>query len=71
MPISDLLRRKNMITVQYRMVQAASRLQKWWRNHLEARKSAFGPTSIYEVKKMLDKVCMIQKWYRALVVKWA
>ena len=71
MSLTDLLRRKNLIIIHLSQLSAIQRLQKWWRKRLRAKKAAYGPSSIYEVKRMLDKVCIIQSWYRRLKVVWA
>ena len=48
-------------------VNAAKRLQKWWRNRLMRKKRGFAPIGVYELIKMFDKVKKIQAWYRGVL----
>ena len=72
MSLTELLRRKNLIRIQKSQLSATKRLQKWWRRTLRVKNVArYGPSSVYEVKLMLDKVQIIQSWYRRLKIVWA
>ncbi len=48
-------------------VNAAKKLQKWWRNRLLRKKRGFAPLGVYELIKMFDKVKKIQAWYRRIL----
>ena len=68
MSLSDILKKKHQLIVHKLQTTAAKRLQTWWRN--KGKKRGFATIGIWEIKKMLDKVMIIQKWYRGLVAKW-
>ena len=48
-------------------LNAAKRLQKWWRNRLLRKKRGFAPLGVYELIKMFEKVKKIQNWYRGIL----
>lgn len=52
-------------------MKAAKRLQRWWREKLGNKKRGYRAIGIWEIKKMFDKITIIQKWWFALKAKWA
>ena len=69
MPISDILKKKHQFIHNAEQNSAVKQLQRWWRNRNVKR--GFSALSIWDIKLMLDKVILIQKWYRSLLDKWA
>ena len=67
MPIDDLLKKKHLALNQANQIEAAKRLQRWWRDRTGRKQRLFAPFGIWEIKKMFDKIVIIQKWFRKVM----
>lgn len=71
MSINELLWKKHTLQENERQLKATRRLQRWWREKLNNKKRGYRAIGIWEIKKMFDKITIIQKWWQKLKAKWA
>ena len=65
MPIDVLLKKKHRELLTAKMNKSAARIQRWFREKTDTKRRGF-KIGIWELKRMMDKVPIIQRWYRAL-----
>lgn len=62
-PMSELLRKKHSLEISSLQASSALRLQRWWRNRMNIKANAFAK-GVLELKTMMEKARVIQKWFR-------
>lgn len=68
MTIEDLVLKKHRVIVSQMQNWAASKIQSWWKNWINRRKRKIAPMGVWEIKRMMDKVSIIQKWWRSILL---
>ena len=70
MPIDVLLKKKHRELLTEKMNKTAKRIQRWFRDKLSQQKRGF-KIGIWELKRMMETVPVIQRWWRKMKSKWA